>query len=245
MALKRGKDRRAVEQRLEALAEQRESLDIHDLPSEEHQRLRQEWDDAQLRFVHDPGQSVADADRLVNGAMKGRGYPVESFDDRVALLATDHQDLVEGYRGAHDTFVAHLQSGTGGTEELRTAFLSYLNIFERLNVPSDRKAVEGTTSRAPATGANTAPALGSRESAGDTTGDTSVDTSPAEGSRPAAVRSDVAESAGTGPGDVTRLVEETSVDPTRPDEAPPLPSETRPGTDTGGRHAAPRGVDRQ
>jgi hypothetical protein len=135
LAVKRGKDRRAVEQRLEQLAKQRDELDIHEVPVQEHVRFARDWDAAQSRFVDDPGQAVADADGLVNSVLRSRGYPVESFDDRAALVATDHQDVVEGYRSAHDTFAAHLQGGSGDTEALRQAFLHYREVFGRLNVP--------------------------------------------------------------------------------------------------------------
>ena len=135
LAVKRGKDRRAVEQRLEQLAQQRDRLDIRDVPAQEHVRFAQEWDAAQGRFVDDPGQAVADADGLLNSVLRSRGYPVDSFDDRAALVATDHQDVVEGYRSAHDTFAAHLQGGSTDTESLRKAFLQYREVFGRLNVP--------------------------------------------------------------------------------------------------------------
>ncbi len=136
-AVRRGKDRRAVEERLEALARRRDSLEIHDVEPQEHERFAQRWDAAQLRFVDDPGQAVADADALVNDVLRSRGYPVENFDDRAALVATDHQDVVEGYRRAHDTFAAHLQGGSGDTEELRQAFVGYRDVFTRLNVPAE------------------------------------------------------------------------------------------------------------
>lgn len=145
-AVKRGKDRRAVEQRFEALAQQRDQLDIREVEPREHVRLARDWEAAQARFVDDPGQAVADADGLVNNVLRSRGYPVESFDDRAAFVATDHQDVVEGYRRAHDAFAAHLQGSAGDTEELRTAFLSYREVFGRLNVPAggaqEREAVE-------------------------------------------------------------------------------------------------------
>jgi hypothetical protein len=135
LALKRGKDRRAVEQRLEQLAKQRDQLDIREVPVQEHVRLAREWDAAQSRFVDDPGQAVADADGLINSVLRSRGYPVDSFDDRAALVATDHQDVVEGYRSAHDTFAGHLQGGSTDTEALRQAFVQYREVFGRLNVP--------------------------------------------------------------------------------------------------------------
>ena len=143
LAVKRGKDRRAVEQRLEALSQRRDTLDIRDIAPEEHVRFAQQWDEAQGRFVDDPGQAVADADGLVNSVLRSRGYPVESFDDRAAMVATDHQDVVEGYRSAHDVFAAHLQGSTGDTEQLRQAFLHYREVFGRLNVPRDDPAERG------------------------------------------------------------------------------------------------------
>ncbi len=148
-AVKRGKDRRAVEQRLEALAARRDTLEIHDVEPQEHERFARRWDAAQLRFVDDPGQAVADADTVVNDVLRSRGYPVESFDDRAALVATDHQDVVEGYRQAHDTFAAHLQGGSGDTEELRQAFVQYREVFARLNVPTEEapRAVEAPAER--------------------------------------------------------------------------------------------------
>src|SRR6185437_9197882 len=106
-----------------------------DVPVQEHVRFQRDWDGAQSRFVDDPGQAVADADGLVNAVLRSRGYPVDSFDDRAALVATDHQDVVEGYRTAHDTFAAHLQGGSSDTEALRQAFLHYREVFGRLNVP--------------------------------------------------------------------------------------------------------------
>jgi hypothetical protein len=135
-AVSRGKDRRAVEQRLAELAERRETLEITDLDLGEHDRFAHRWAEVQGRFVDDPGQAVADADGLVNAVLRSRGYPVETFDDRAALVATDHQDVVERYRAAHDTYAGHLGSGSVGTEPLRQAFLQYRDVFDRLNQPA-------------------------------------------------------------------------------------------------------------
>jgi hypothetical protein len=143
LAVRRGHDRRTVEQRLEALAEQRDSLQIRDVAVEEHERFSRQWADVQGRFVDDPGQAVADADGLVNAVLRSRGYPMESFDDRIALVATDHQDIVEGYRSAHDTFAEHLRTGGGETERLRQAFLHYREVFGRLNEPAERGRDQG------------------------------------------------------------------------------------------------------
>ena len=170
LAVKRGKDRRAVEQRLEQLAQQRDQLDIHEVSVQEHVRFARDWDAAQSRFVDDPAQSVADADGLVNSVLRSRGYPVESFDDRAALVATDHQDVVEGYRSAHDTFAAQLQGGSTDTERLRQAFLQYREVFGRLNVADgevrgggDQPAVGAAPGRREVEAAPAAPPLPASE----------------------------------------------------------------------------------
>jgi hypothetical protein len=139
VAVRRGQDRRAVEQRLAELAQRRDTLQIRNVALEEHERFAQRWADAQRAFVDDPGQSVADADGLVNGVLRSRGYPVENFDDRAALVATDHQDVVERYREAHDTYAEHLGTGSADTERLRRAFLGYREVFERLNRPASQE----------------------------------------------------------------------------------------------------------
>lgn len=161
LAVRRGQDRRAVEQRLTALAERRDNLEIHDVAVEEHQRFARQWDDVQRGFVDDPGQAVADADGLLNTVLRSRGYPVDNFDDRVALVATDHQDIVERYRDAHDTYAGHLRTGSGETERLRKAFLGYRDVFERLNQPAQHERGEA----AALPGGSTQPALPEAEPA--------------------------------------------------------------------------------
>ena len=143
VAVRRGQDRRAVEQRLATLAERRDTLEIRDVAIEEHQRFTRRWVDAQGGFVDDPGQAVADADGLINAVLRSRGYPVENFDDRAALVATDHKDVVERYRSAHETYAEHLRSGSADTERLRQAFLAYREVFERLNRPAPDRTAEG------------------------------------------------------------------------------------------------------
>ncbi|MGZ4611802.1 MAG: hypothetical protein ACXV1K_01275 [Kineosporiaceae bacterium] len=158
LAVRRGKDRRAVEQHLETLSQQRDTLEIRDVATEEYDRYAAQWAGVQGRFVDDPGQAVADADTLVNAVLRSRGYPVESFDDRAALVATDHRDVVAGYRSAHDAYAEHLQSGHTDTERLRQAFLSYREVFGRLNrTGGDHPAVEAAPAVAAAPGPAQAP----------------------------------------------------------------------------------------
>ena len=37
--------------------------------------------------------------------MRDRGYPVEDFDDRAAIISVDHPVVVERYRRAHTIVV--------------------------------------------------------------------------------------------------------------------------------------------
>jgi hypothetical protein len=131
-AVRQSKDRRAVEQHLEEVAHKRDTLDIHDLPAEAAARYRARWEQTQARFVDEPGQAVADADSLVTAVMRDRGYPIEDFDDRAALVATDHPDVVQHYRSAHDAYARHLKTGSADTEDLRQAFVHYRALFSEL-----------------------------------------------------------------------------------------------------------------
>lgn len=125
-------DRRAAESRLGEVADRRDQLDIRDLDPATRARFDEQWDAVQARFVDEPGQAVADADGLVTAVMHERGYPVDDFEERAALVAADHADVVEHYRAAHTAHSRHLQSGAGDTEDLRQAFVHYRSLYGAL-----------------------------------------------------------------------------------------------------------------
>jgi hypothetical protein len=131
-AVRTSSDRGAAETRLESIAQRRDELEIHPLSTASRARYDEQWDTVQARFVDEPGQAVTDADSLVTAVMRERGYPLEDFDDRAALLATDHPDVVAHYRAAHSAFSTHLRSGRSDTEDLRKAFVSYRSLFAAL-----------------------------------------------------------------------------------------------------------------
>jgi hypothetical protein len=131
-AVRTSNDRGAAESRLEELSERRDALDIRPLQPASRARYDEQWDAVQARFVDEPGQAVTDADGLVSAVMRERGYPLEDFDDRAALLATDHPDVVAHYRAAHSAFSKHVRSGRTDTEGLRQAFVSYRSLFAAL-----------------------------------------------------------------------------------------------------------------
>ena len=100
-------------------------------PLTESQRLRfgRQWDELQSRFVDRPQVAVADADQLISDLMRVRGYPVEDFESKSALISVDHPDLVENYRTAHGVSMRNVE-GRATTEDLRQAVVAYRSLFD-------------------------------------------------------------------------------------------------------------------
>jgi hypothetical protein len=138
-------DRREAESRLAEVADRRDSLDLRDLDAEEVQRYRARWEEVQARFVDEPAAALDDADSLLTTVLRERGYPVDDFEERAALVSADHPHVVEHYRAAH---AAHARSGEDGvnTEDLRQAFVHYRDLFAELVGPADAPVdATGTT----------------------------------------------------------------------------------------------------
>lgn len=108
-----------------------EKFDIRPLAPEQRERFLDDWTRVQARFVDDPERSVAQADALVAEVMRARGYPVEDFEQRAGDLSVEHPKLVENYRAAHEIALRHSR-GEAGTEDLRSAFIGYRELFEEL-----------------------------------------------------------------------------------------------------------------
>ena len=124
-------DRRAAETELREREKQRAVLDIKPLPEETRSRYAQEWQDVQERFVDQPSDAVAAADRLVYRVMHARGYPVGDFDAQADLVSVDHPEVVEDYRFAHGIH-ERARTQQASTEELREALLRYRSLFDEL-----------------------------------------------------------------------------------------------------------------
>jgi hypothetical protein len=121
-----------AERELEHREKRIEKFHIRPLSGEERDRFTEEWRVTQEKFVDDPRGAVAEADRLVQRAMKTRGYPIAGeFDDRVADLSVDHPHVVEHYRAAHEIAVRDTRNGAS-TEDLRLAMRHYRELFEDL-----------------------------------------------------------------------------------------------------------------
>lgn len=122
---------------LENRARRVDRLKIRPLSREQADSFTREWRRIQGRFVDDPNEAVAEADRLVAQVMAARGYPLDDFDTRAADLSVDHPRVVENYRLAR-AIAQRRDRGEAQTEELRQAVVHYRTLFEDLLEVSDR-----------------------------------------------------------------------------------------------------------
>jgi hypothetical protein len=123
--------RSAAEKTLHEREKRVEKLNLVPLFSADRDRFAGSWQQAQAGFVDDPRSAVASADRLITEVMKARGYPMGSFEQRVADISVDHSPVVTNYRIAHDIALRD-RAGETSTEELRTALLHYRMLFDDL-----------------------------------------------------------------------------------------------------------------
>lgn len=144
-------NRRRAEDRLADGARRRNELTITHLDPVSRAQFDEDWLIVQSRFVDDPTQAVTEADGLVVAVMRVRGYPVEDFEERAWLLATDHADVVEHYRQARAARTRYLQSGRSDIEDLRQAFTHYRMLYGVLSgSPEDRSpGPDASTGTAP------------------------------------------------------------------------------------------------
>jgi cytoskeletal protein RodZ len=124
-------DRSQAEKELRERKERIEELNIRPLPPSQRHEFAEAWRGAQARFVDDPPQAIAEADRLVAEVMEARGYPMGEFEQRAADVSVQHPDVVQNYRAAHE-IAQRSERGAAGTEDLRQAMVHYRALFEDL-----------------------------------------------------------------------------------------------------------------
>ena len=130
-AIDRAGDRGAGEAELRDRKARHDELELRPLAPLARKRFMDAWQGTQAEFVDDPAVAISDADRLIQSVMLDRGYPVEDFDDRAALVSVDHPRVVERYRRAHTIAIANA-GGDTDTEQLRIAMQDYRALFEEL-----------------------------------------------------------------------------------------------------------------
>lgn len=124
-------DRRGAERELAEREKRHAGFDLRPLPDETRERFAERWALVQEQFVDRPGESVAEADSLVRGAMRERGYPVGDFEQQAADLSVEHATAVAHYRDGYDILMRH-QRSQASTEELRRALVGYRKVFVSL-----------------------------------------------------------------------------------------------------------------
>jgi hypothetical protein len=124
-------DRRAAEEQLRERQERHDDLDLRPLAPRARAGFMDAWQGTQASFVDDPANAIRDADRLIQGVMRERGYPVEDFDDRASIVSVDHPEVVERYRRAHAIAETN-EDGDADTEHLRQAMQDYRALFVEL-----------------------------------------------------------------------------------------------------------------
>jgi hypothetical protein len=144
--IKEADNRRAAERELAELRKRHAELDLRALPHDARGRYTEQWAQVQERFVDSPGESVAEAESLVQAVMRERGYPVGDFDRQAEDLSVQHAAAVDHYRAGHEVLTRHQQSEVS-TEELRKALVGYREIFGALvgsGVDSERRYHDAT-----------------------------------------------------------------------------------------------------
>jgi hypothetical protein len=129
--LERAGDRQAAEEDLLERKKRHDELDLQPLAPAARERYTDQWRMTQAAFVDDPSAAIGDADGLVQRVMRERGYPVDDFEERAAVVSVDHPVVVERYRRAHVVAEANGR-GEAETEDLRQAMQDYRALFEEL-----------------------------------------------------------------------------------------------------------------
>ena len=109
----------------------RGELDVRNLDADEREHFTAQVEQAQNAFVKTPRTGLRDTDLLVQQVMRTRGFPVEHFSEREAMVSVDHPDLVGHYRAAHAVAVADTLDDAD-TEQLRQAMVDYRYLFDEL-----------------------------------------------------------------------------------------------------------------
>jgi hypothetical protein len=141
-------DRRSAEADLRGRVKRRSTLQIRDLEPAARDAYAEQWLTTQQRFIDEPGQTVAEADGLVQTVMRERGYPVDEFDDRIEMISVDHPELVDNYRTAHAVQLRSAQQ-EASTDDLREAFQRYRALFSELLADGDANAETDDTDDRP------------------------------------------------------------------------------------------------
>jgi hypothetical protein len=114
----------AAERQLSERIAHRQGLQIRRLDRASSARYAQSWRAAQARFVEDPNAAVEDAERLLAGAARDRGYPPQDQGQLLDDLSVDHPAEVAAFRQAGE------EGADSSSEGMRKAMTEGRRLFE-------------------------------------------------------------------------------------------------------------------
>jgi hypothetical protein len=126
--VERAGGRSAAESDLIERERRHDEIELRPLGPDQRRRFVDDWQATQAAFVDDPARAIGDADTLIQAAMRERGYPVDDFEERAAIVSVDHPVVVERYRRAHAVAESN-ETGGASTESLRQAMQDYRELF--------------------------------------------------------------------------------------------------------------------
>lgn len=136
--------RKRGEAELEHRMQQFDELDLERVSPQDRNDLTEQWKEFQFRFLEDPAYSVREAEHLVSGLMRDRGFPSDDFDTRLQALSVSQPPLARLYRTANATFRA-TEAGETSVEREFEAMVCYRQLFEALlERPEREPSVEGS-----------------------------------------------------------------------------------------------------
>lgn len=136
-----GGDVKATRKELSERVKRYAGIERNALSPADRERYAQRWSAVQGHFVEDPGQAVAEADRLIAELARDRGFPAAGSPEHFDALSVHHAHQVQGYRQAH-ALAEH--AGAGGrraTEDLRLALVAARELFNELLAGEPKSAI--------------------------------------------------------------------------------------------------------
>jgi hypothetical protein len=124
-------NRRRAETELARREVHAKQLRVRPLNPMDRENFLSQWKLCQAQFVDDPPGAVDRADELITEVMGTRGYSTDNPYERMTDIAAAYPRHVDDYREACRILIVHHKS-EASTEELRTAFLHYRNLFHDL-----------------------------------------------------------------------------------------------------------------
>lgn len=104
---------------------------LRDLGDQDLEAYSARWDRVQERFVEAPSEAVAEAQSLVQGVMRERGYPITDHEQSAADVSVEHARVLRRFRLA-SAISGRAASGQVSTEKLKTAMLHYRELLDQL-----------------------------------------------------------------------------------------------------------------